>query len=201
LDQVQGNPEAVWKYAYLAGLLDGEGCFQAYISERGMTVYRIAEPKHLGLPYMRTAYQVCIEMSMCDEKTVRWVHQNFGGALAFKDCARRKKTCRSQWHWRVWNDTAYALLKKIYPFLIGKKPQAALIFKFMEIKKQKVAPGSHRWKLRDELLRKIAADVKSHHLYRLRPDAVETVRDGQPQADMIQSNLHGDMQSISENTD
>jgi hypothetical protein len=193
LDQVQGNPEAVGKIAYLAGLLDGEGCFQAYIAERGLTQYRIAEPRHLGLPYMRTAYQVCIEMAMCDEKVIRWVHQNFGGAIAFKDSRRRNKACRDQWHWRMWNDTALALLKQIYPYLIGKKRQAALIFKFMEVKKQKVKPGSHRWQLRDEVLRKIAAEVKSNHLYRLKPDAVETVHD-EAATPMIQSDLHGDMQ-------
>ena len=186
----QDNPEVVWKHAYLAGLLDGEGCFQAYIAEKGLTSYRIAEPEHRGEPYMKTAYQVCIEMAMCDEKTVRWVHENFGGAIAFKDCSRRNKACRDQWHWRVWNDTACALLKLIYPYLLGKKPQAALLFKFMEVKKQKVAPGSHRWKLRDKLLRQIAAEVKSHHLYRLSPSTVETVHDA---SEMLPSDLDGEI--------
>lgn len=196
MHQEQGNTEAVGKIAYLAGLLDGEGCFQAYIAERGLTKYRTAEPMHNGEPYMKTAYQVCLEMAMCDEKTIRWVHATFGGAVSFKDCRRRNKACRDQWHWRVWNDTACATLKLIYPYLIGKKRQAALIFKFMEVKKQKVKPGSHRWKLRDELLRKIAAEVKSEHLYRLKPNAVETVRDDRQKADVIQSSLHGDMQSV-----
>ncbi len=173
----QDNSEAVGKNAYLAGLIDGEGCIyvQTYFGRQ---------------PGKK--YCLYLELSMCSELTIRWVQKNFGGNYrAAKPYGKRK---RVQYHWRVSNERAIAILKHVYPYLVTKKRQAALSFKFRKVVQQTAwKRGSHRTKLRDELVRQIRALNWRERV----PKAVETVREVQAsRPEMIQSGLHGDMQEF-----
>ena len=62
--ETQDNSEAVGKNAYLAGLIDGEGCIyvQTYFGRQ---------------PGKK--YCLYLELSMCSEPTIRWVQKHFGG--------------------------------------------------------------------------------------------------------------------------
>lgn len=177
----QDNSEAVGKNAYLAGLLDGEGCIyvQTYFG------------KQPGKKYC-----LYLELSMCSEPTIRWVHKNFGGRCrTAKPYGTRKKV---QYHWRVANDHAIEVLKLVFPYLITKKRQAALAFKFRKVALQTAwKRGSHRTELRDELVRQIKALNWRERV----PKAVETVREVQSKgSEMIQSGLRGDVQEPPETT-
>jgi len=80
------------------------------------------------------------------------------------------------------------VLKNIYPFLITKKRQAALFFKFREVCKQTAwKRGAHRTELRDKLI----AAIRS-----LNYGAVETAREAGDNSEMIQSELCGDAQRV-----
>ena len=104
----------------------------------------------------------------------RWLH-------TFKDPKNHKKAMRPFWVWRIYNDAALNILKLVYPYLIVKKREAALLFKFAEVKKQKLEKGTHRWQLRDALLRKITGQIQ--HLHRPLAGTVETVHDALPKSD------------------
>jgi hypothetical protein len=177
----QDNSEAVGRNAYLAGLVDGEGCI--YVQ----TYYGRQPGKK---------YCLYLELSMCSEPTIQWVQKRFGGRYrTAKPYGVRK---RVQYHWRVSNDLAIDILKLIYPYLITKKRQAALAFKFRKVAVQTAwKRGLHRTKLRDDLVRRI----KELNWRERVPKAVETVRKVRGETpEMIQSGLHGDMQESPETT-
>jgi hypothetical protein len=172
------NSEAIAKRAYLAGLIDGDGSICVSVHDRNT---------RKG-PSRR--YALTIELAMCSEPVIRWVAENFGGNIR----SQRSRTNRKYWHWRLFNDTAVEVLKLVYPYLVEKKRQAALAFKFRELLKQTAwTRGSHRTSLRDELIE----EMRSLN-YRPPRKAVETVREaGSQTSEMIQSGLHGDVQESS----
>jgi len=172
---VGDNPEVIGRNAYLAGLIDGEGCI--YAVKRGRTLP--------GRPE-RFTYCLTLEMAMCSKETIFWVAENFGGRV----CVQKSRTNRPYYHWRITNDSAVEVLKKVYPFMVTKKQQAALAFKFREVIKQSAwQRDSHRNSLRDELILKIRSLNQRWTLTK----TVETSR-GTPEMEMIQSELQGDLQ-------
>lgn len=107
--------------AYIAGLMDGEGCF--YV-ERFKT-----ERSPIGFQY-----RIIATVTMCDRATIEFV------CRVTKKNFRTKKPLPSgriayAIDWR--NTIAYDFIKAIYPYLIGKKAQAKLCLRFNE----KLAPG------------------------------------------------------------
>src|SRR5215472_16338055 len=113
---LRDNTEAT--IAYFAGLFDGEGSVCTY-------TYKGREPGR--------KYTAWLEVCMCSEQTVKWIQEHFGGNISVRHPKAHHTWKRPQWHWRVFGDAAVEVLKNIYPFLITKKRQAALFFKFREV--------------------------------------------------------------------
>jgi len=99
-------------YAYIAGLFDGEGCI--HISKRKSGYY-----------------QLRIVVSNTNEMIIRWLGFAFTGCVWGK---KPKGNRRASWTWGVSDRKAEAFLKLIHPYLILKKPEAELAFKFMQTK-------------------------------------------------------------------
>ena len=53
-----------------------------------------------------------------------WYEENFGGQV------RSKVTPIDCWEWNLHGDAAEKVLNKLYPYLLFKKPQADLFFKY-----------------------------------------------------------------------
>jgi hypothetical protein len=93
--------------AYLAGLLDGEGCISI--------VFR--EPKSVS---RETGTQVVIQVriSMTDYETVKW-------------CAKH----RDQWCWSPGINSGYDILSQCLPYLKTKRRQAEIFLELVEIRR------------------------------------------------------------------
>ena len=102
--------------AYLAGLLDGEGCFR--ISHVG--------PK-------RITYYPTVEIAMTDLGTIEWVQSKWksGTVKLNNHTAIRKETAwKKQYIVRIHGKRAHLLCTLLLPFLITKHQQATLITEF-----------------------------------------------------------------------
>jgi DNA modification methylase len=93
--------------AWLAALIDGEGCIQAH--------RQTPAAKHNSVD----TFQVDVGVGMVDECVVRRAHEITGvGSLTLQK--------RGVWDWSVRGQQAAVLLRAVYPHLILKRRQAAL---------------------------------------------------------------------------
>lgn len=182
------NPEAIRRNAYFAGLFDGEGSVVAHH-------YFDKRKRKNGSIHSGEKFQFTIEVRMCHEATVRWVARNFGGNVFEKVPTATSTWVQHQFHWRAYNDDAIRILKLIYPYLVAKKRVSALAFKFREVCKQGAwSRNSHRV----ERQRRLVQQISDLNNFRTTSKAVETAHEaGEPIPEMIQSDLHGDMQQDS----
>lgn len=96
---------------YLAGLLDGEGCFslQGRWNERGY-----AWTVSAGVTFTNT-----------DRRLIDFVNTRIPGKVYEKEPATRTRTC---WYWRMFGqERIRTFCREIAPYLIGKREQAELI--------------------------------------------------------------------------
>jgi hypothetical protein len=91
--------------AYLAGYLDGEGCF-------------VASPRS----------GVRVSVSNCFPWTLRALQEEFGGAVRVSCQASDKK--RVQYQWQASGSNAVGCIQAVIPYLIEKAPQAALVLEY-----------------------------------------------------------------------
>lgn len=104
--------------AYLAGIVDGEGCF--YIG-------RVKQGKY-GNGYQ---WQCMLKVTSCDEALIMWLENTFGGA---KDSRYRwtskKAFTRPIYNWQATGTMLDYLIPLIYPRLIIKKRHCAVMGKY-----------------------------------------------------------------------
>lgn len=100
--------------AYMAGLFDGEGC--------------VSIAKHSSNRY----YNIACYLIMANEYLPQLFQFRFGGRVSRKYNHPNKPEWRPYWRWAISSQQAYRFLKTIYPYLILKKPQAEVAFKFIE---------------------------------------------------------------------
>ena len=92
------------KDAYFAGLIDGEGTIGVYAFASGMI-------------------RPIIKVDMTCEKTVKALHEHFGGYFGVKKI-EAKTNRKQQWHWEVTFLRAKAVCERIRPYLITKADNA-----------------------------------------------------------------------------
>lgn len=113
--------------AYLAGLVDGEGCLAVRTRAGGYT-------------------QVSVEICMTSKKVLDWVKENFGGTVYRALEARENR--RQPWHWKINKaTTSMQICERIRPFLNLKWPEATAIIilgKLRSLKRWKFGPSEHR---------------------------------------------------------
>jgi len=101
--------------AYLAGIVDGEGCF--YIGHTKQGKY--------GSGYQ---WHSMLKITSCDECLIVWLENTFGGS---KDSRYRwtskKAFCRPVFNWQATGEMLDYILPNIFPYLIIKKPQCEIM--------------------------------------------------------------------------
>lgn len=104
--------------AYLAGIIDGEGCF--YIG-------RVKQGKY-GCGWQ---WHSLIRVTSCDEELILWLENIFGGS---KDSRYRwtgkKKYCRPVYNWQATGEMLNYILNCIEPYLIIKKKQCNVMKRY-----------------------------------------------------------------------
>jgi hypothetical protein len=104
--------------AYLAGIVDGEGCF--YIGHVKQGKYGNGLQWHSML-----------KVTSCDEELIIWLENTFGGA---KDSRYRwtskQKFTRPVYNWQATGEMLDYILPKIKPYLIIKSKQCDVMIKY-----------------------------------------------------------------------
>ena len=106
------------EWAYLAGIIDGEGCF--YIG-------RVKQGKY-GSGYQ---WHALLKVTSCDESLILWLESTFGGS---KDSRYRwtskKKFTRPVYNWQATGPMLDHIILGVYPYLIIKKRHADVMAKY-----------------------------------------------------------------------
>ena len=113
--------------AYVAGLLDGEGCIRIHSSFEPATSRSLSHSLRIGI-------------ANTDERLMLWLSDTFGGGLHEK---KRRGSRSPNWKpcfdWSLHSHQAEAFLRSVEPYLVIKKAQAQLALRFRDL-------GRHRWK-------------------------------------------------------
>ncbi len=106
--------------AYMAGILDGEGCITI---ARSMPRNRYDDRRRNPLWWSSTCYTLGVAVAMTDPIPPYMFHFEFGGSLIYSKS-------RHMWRWGVYANLAVGVLTTLLPYLKGKKPQAELGIRF-----------------------------------------------------------------------
>ena len=101
-------------YQYLAGFLDGEGCFTINFSKSKKRI--------------QGQYSIFVQVALTDFNLLNEIKNQYGGSI-YK-MKRRSPKHNNCWLWKVCSREAVKLVKNVYPYLILKKSQAKLILSF-----------------------------------------------------------------------
>ena len=103
--------------AYLAGIIDGEGCF--FIG-----LFRTEATKN------RMNYHTYIKISNNEKSLIDWVHKKAGATNIQQDRLTRKSGAnRACYSSQITGATLDALLPKIFPYLIIKRRQCEIMLR------------------------------------------------------------------------
>jgi len=109
-EQTVRIPRAVWKHAYLAGLIDGEGSIYGRYGKKN---------NFLGQVKVANTYK----------PMMNWLTKNFGGKIIV-GLHKRRIYHKPVYNWTVWRHRdALAILGVTYPYLINKKRAACITMK------------------------------------------------------------------------
>lgn len=115
--------------AYLAGIFDGEGCVHIKRNKRKDC------PKGIQ-------YELIATVRMSNEYICRLFQMAFGGRIY--QCKKREIYHKQLWQWIVASHQASDFLETLSPYLIEKKAEATLAFKFQDMKVPIRAEKGHR---------------------------------------------------------
>lgn len=113
------------RIAYLAGIVDGEGCIGAWNS----TSHKRA---------VSPTAQIVVTVAMTTPFAVRMLHETFGGSLkvAEKPAGRKR-----QFVWKVASRKAEACLNQLMPFLQEKAEQATVALALAALRRPRQTTG------------------------------------------------------------
>jgi hypothetical protein len=100
--------------AYMAGIFDGEGCFNIRVNH--------PKKKPNASHYM---CRICITNT--DLVLIKWLYENFGGN--FHKRTRNPKS-KDVYHWSISGPPMVDVIHAIYPYLRGKRKHADAMLKF-----------------------------------------------------------------------
>jgi len=141
VDRLQARALALSKVdaAWLAGLIDGEGCF--HIGRRK------SRPPQRKNP----SYRFCLLVTMGCEQTVRRVHKLVGRGSVHERPAKPRSN--PAWSWICDGPQAKPIVQQILPFLRTKLEEAEIGLHFLSLPKTPSAhPGNHRFLAADDNL-------------------------------------------------
>lgn len=149
---MQGNQRQALQYAYLAGLIDGEGCL------------RITRDKSLGTEkqgHKSPKYAASISMHMVTREPLDFFASLFpDGYLVYEGVRDDRPNQRPTYCWRCQNRfVVQDVIEKIYPYLLVKNKQADLILEYCKgyIPCQKLKGEAHSQEIqrREDLYQKM----------------------------------------------
>ena len=94
-------------FAYLAGLIDADGCvtYKQYMKKR--------DPDKKAYP----TWEIRIEISMTDKPVIQWVHETLKvGTFSKKPPGKGQLGKKMQYRWRCGHRDAYQVAKLMWPF-------------------------------------------------------------------------------------
>ena len=103
-----------FKYAYIAGLIDADGCIQIKRSSVRNNVNR--------------EYSLTVLVNQVDGQAIDFLYGVFGGSVFM--CVQNGLGCLPVCRWQIRGKQARKMLKKILPFLKIKRNQAELGIRF-----------------------------------------------------------------------
>ena len=99
--------------AYIAGIIDGEGCIRITID---------------GSHYRHS--RMYISVASTDQWLIQYLRMAFDGHIYSKHLEHRK----ASWEWVLGGESALIFLQAILPYLYLKRPQAEIAIQFQERK-------------------------------------------------------------------
>ena len=129
--------------AYLAGFVDGEGCFHATKLKN--------KP---GDGYKNGHYRGVLKVSNTDIRVFHWLQETFKGtcSAAFKE-TRDHLYKRDCYEWVVTGDRLLDICYQILPYLIVKKRHCELMIKFRETFPKHLGRGNREITAEETLIR------------------------------------------------
>jgi hypothetical protein len=118
----RGKKSSSLEKAYIAGLLDGEGCINIY----RINTKRIEEIEGRKNP----KYILSVTIYNCHYGVIKWLHEQYGGYLQTR--YRNPKTWRTNYAWKVSANIALDFLKEVQKYMKIKSEQAKIAIKFQE---------------------------------------------------------------------
>lgn len=131
-ERFQCKPLTEVEKAYMAGFLDGEGCFTAFITKRRC--------KNKTRIYEYTSILYFIQILVVEEEPIRWLKEVTGQGYLFQR-KRREKRYQDLWGWRVSNAPACEVIEQIFPYLKIKRRQAEI---FLALRDRIASMKDHR---------------------------------------------------------
>jgi hypothetical protein len=132
--------------AYLAGIVDGEGCITASVITRW---------RPDGTRQSWTEVQSALTIANTDRRLIDWIAGYWPGNI--RPVTRRSSTFRQGWHFRVSGSDLPAMLTSVAPYLVVKREQAELVLELYRLKRRRgdwyYTPGQQARRL--EIIRQI----------------------------------------------
>jgi len=111
---------SIAQLAYLAGIMDGEGCF---------VIGCYAFSKKTGVPHFHTTMRV----TSTDKILIDWLVENFGGKCSsYTPAQTAKNSRRTPYCWVIHSERVKHLCEVMLPYLIIKKDQAELMIQMRD---------------------------------------------------------------------
>lgn len=108
-------------WAYLAGLIDGEGCVTA-------------EAPGITTNGRRRAGRAMLIVGMTDAGVIKWLHETLGGHMCLRPA--RVPTQKPSWNWRLEGRKTKPILERLLPYLKIKDRQARVVIEFIKIQEE-----------------------------------------------------------------
>jgi hypothetical protein len=106
--------------AYMAGIVDGEGCF-----------FMCKLPKKAGDGYVTEHYRGLLKIDNTDIRLLDWIDTAFSGTSSARcRSTSTRKFEREVFTWTATGDRLLDLCEQILPYLVIKKEQCAIMIKF-----------------------------------------------------------------------
>lgn len=111
--------------AYIAGIVDGEGCITVCARSPKST------SRETSIQYVLT-----VSIQMCDDDLIRWIHSAIGGIGSVYRYKHHQPNHKDATSLRLGVRDGVILLRLILPYLRLKRRQAELFIEMVDIRKQ-----------------------------------------------------------------
>lgn len=111
--------------AYIAGIIDGEGYIGLLRVKKGN------KSKWQSLREFK--FVPCIKVVMTNKEIIEWLRNSFGGTIEIRT-KNTAKNAKVSYGWTLRKAHTIKFLKLIYPYLMIKRKQAEVLFRFPRIK-------------------------------------------------------------------